>query len=108
MAVHPGAAATSACPRSSRIRASGPDPTRARTLWHDHGVRFTIKSLLSLIVALLAVCTFAYAWLQLSPRRVPEGQPPLTRLRADSLPAFRDAINASEGEVRVIAMLSPT
>ena len=71
-------------------------------------MRVAAKALLVPVVALLAVCAAAYAWLQLSPRRVPEGQPSLTRLRADSLPAFRDAFNASEGEVRVLAMLSPT
>lgn len=48
------------------------------------------------------------AWLAWSPRQVPAGQPPLHTLRAHSLPAFRAAFNGGRGEVRILALLSPT
>lgn len=56
-------------------------------------------------VLLVAV---AGAWLAWSPRRVPEGQPSLTTLDANSLPEFRHAFNDGHGEVRIVALLSPT
>ena len=43
-----------------------------------------------------------------APRRTPAGQPPLTRLTAETLGGFRDAFNAASGTTRVLAMLSPT
>ena len=50
----------------------------------------------------------AFAWVRYSPRRVPRGQPPLSTLGPGSLAEFRDAFNAGEGSIRVLAMLSPT
>ena len=47
-------------------------------------------------------------WLEYAPRSVPEGQPPLATLSADSLPAFRSAFNAGHGSARVLVLLSPT
>ena len=71
-----------------------------------------MKNALKLVACVVAVATLALvagvAWIGFAPRRVPSGQPPLTTLGADSLTAFRSAFNSSEGEVRVLAMLSPT
>ena len=59
--------------------------------------------------AIIAVlCIAAGAWLRFAPRRVPTGQPPLATLTQESLPDFRAAFNGSIGDVRIIAMLSPT
>jgi hypothetical protein len=58
------------------------------------------------IVALL--CIVAGAWLRFAPRRVPTGQPALATLTQESLADFRAAFNRSDGDVRIIAMLSPT
>ena len=67
-----------------------------------------MKVALALTVVVVVACAAAVAWMKLAPRRVPPGQPPLSTLDSGSVPAFRDAFNASEGEVRVLAMLSPT
>ena len=58
-------------------------------------------------VAALLV-TAAAAWLRWAPREVPAGQPPLAILGADSVPGFRAAFHGSRGEVRILALLSPT
>jgi hypothetical protein len=58
------------------------------------------------IVALLLVVTVV--WLAVAPRSVPAGQPPLVRLGAGELSAFREAFNASPGAVPVLVLLSPT
>lgn len=39
---------------------------------------------------------------------VPTGQPPLMRLSAANFGELRDAFNAAQDSVRVIALLSPT
>ena len=69
------------------------------------------KAIKTTVVALAVVMVLgagAFAWLKLSPRRVPEGQPPLSTLEAGSLADFRATFNAAEGEIRVLALLSPT
>lgn len=75
-------------------------------------MRVTIKtafeSALVLVAVVVVVCATTFAWVKLAPRRVPQGQPPLSTLNAGALPAFRDAFNAADGEVRILAMLSPT
>ena len=70
--------------------------------------RSLLRSLLVVAVVAVVALGGALAWLKLAPRRVPAGQPALGALAADSLPAFRDAFNAAAGEVRVLALLSPT
>lgn len=67
-----------------------------------------LKSILILVAAVVVVCVAVFAWLRLAPRSVPAGQPPLATIGPDSLADFRAAFNASDGEVRVLAMLSPT
>ena len=67
-----------------------------------------LRVLTGLGVASALVILAGLAWLKLAPRRVPAGQPPLSTLDSRSLPAFRDTFNASEGELRILAMLSPT
>lgn len=71
-------------------------------------MRTGIKVALAVVAAAIVVCLAMFGWLKLAPRRVPPGQPALATIRTDSLPSFREAFNASEGEVRVVAMLSPT
>jgi hypothetical protein len=69
------------------------------------------KALIAALVALAAVivvCGAAFTWLKFAPRRVPAGQRPLTTLSSASLASFRDTFNAGEGQIRVLALLSPT
>jgi hypothetical protein len=62
------------------------------------------------IFAAIAVVTLVsgLVWWRFAPRRTPGGQPPLATLDAASLSAFRDAFNAAGGEIRIVALLSPT
>ena len=64
------------------------------------------------ILTILAIALVSGAlwllWLKTAPRRVPEGQTPLTRLDADSLGTLRDAFNADPQAVRLLVLLSPT
>lgn len=71
-------------------------------------VRSVVQVLGLLVVAAVLTLTAGLSWIQLAPRRVPAGQAALVTLAADSLPEFRRAFNAAEGEVRVLALLSPT
>jgi hypothetical protein len=71
-------------------------------------IKSALKAGFALITILLVVCLAAFAWIRLAPRRVPDGQPPLETIGPGSLQSFRAAFNANEGEVRVLAMLSPT
>jgi hypothetical protein len=71
-------------------------------------MRAAVKSVLIIAAVVVVVCVAAFAWVELAPRRVPPGQPPLSTLDARSLPSFRDAFNAADGQVRMVAMLSPT
>jgi hypothetical protein len=72
------------------------------------GTRTALKSFLIVGAAVVVLCLAVFAWLRLAPRRVPPSQPPLATLDAGSLPDFRNAFNAGDGEIRVLAMLSPT
>lgn len=40
--------------------------------------------------------------------KAPAGQPPLTRLTEQTLPALRERFNRDAASTRIIAMLSPT
>jgi len=71
-------------------------------------IRMVLKSILLLAATAIIVCFAVVAWMKFSPRRVPPGQPPLATIGAGSVPAFKDAFNAAEGQVRILAMLSPT
>ena len=68
----------------------------------------SIQVLVLFVVAGVVAAAAVLAWIQFAPRRVPEGQAALSRVEADSLPAIRNAFNAAEGEVRILALLSPT
>jgi hypothetical protein len=70
--------------------------------------RSALKLVLALALVAIVGCIAVFAWMKFAPRHVPPGQPPLATLGAESVPAFRDAFNAGNGEVRVLAMLSPT
>ena len=71
-------------------------------------IKSALKIVLVLATIMAAVCLAVFTWIKLAPRRVPDGQPPLATIGPDSLPSFRAAFNAGQGEVRVLAMLSPT
>ena len=70
--------------------------------------RSAAKTAGAVAVVAIVLLGAAFAWLRCSPRRVPPGQPPLATLGPGSLAEFRDTFNAGEGNVRVLAMLSPT
>lgn len=59
-------------------------------------------------LVVIGVLLAAYAWLQHAPRRVPNGQPPLVTVSPGGLEPIRAAFNAGGGQVRILAMLSPT
>ena len=67
-----------------------------------------VRRILFLLAGIVVLCLAAFAWMRWAPRRVPQGQPPLATLGENSLPAFREVFNANEGQVRIVAMLSPT
>lgn len=71
-------------------------------------IRLAIGLVVGLPLLIGIVLLASYAWLRFAPRRVPEGQPPLVTVEPGQLETVRDAFNASRGEVRVLAMLSPT
>jgi len=71
-------------------------------------LRKAIFAFLIFVAAVACALGGALAWYKLAPRRVPEGQAALLTLDSGALPEFRDAFNAAEGEVRVLALLSPT
>lgn len=70
--------------------------------------RRVIKVLLVLVASTSVVLAGLFLSMKYAPRHVPTGQAGLVTLGPDSLPAFRDAFNAAEGEVRILALLSPT
>ena len=71
-------------------------------------LKSALKVGLAFITVLLVVCLAAFAWMKLAPRRVPDGQPPLATIGPESLAGFRATFNEGEGEIRVLALLSPT
>lgn len=70
--------------------------------------RIVIKVAAGVVTVLLVAAVGAYIWLQYAPRAVPAGQPALEELQPGSLDAVKEAFNAGVGEVRVLALLSPT
>jgi hypothetical protein len=60
------------------------------------------------ILALAAIAGAVFVWLNFAPRRTPEGQPALSRLDDETLPALREEFNARAGETRLVVLLSPT
>lgn len=70
--------------------------------------RIVLKVAAGVVTVLLATAVATYAWLQYAPRAVPAGQPALEGLQPGALDAVKEAFNAGAGEVRVLAMLSPT
>jgi hypothetical protein len=67
---------------------------RARTLW--------------VLAAAVLACGLVLGWFCYGPRRTPEGQPALAQLDAASLATFRETFNAGAGELRLLALFSPT
>jgi hypothetical protein len=50
----------------------------------------------------------ALAWIRYAPRRVPAGQPSLAVVDDRSIEPVRAAFDAGAGEIRILALLSPT
>jgi hypothetical protein len=73
--------------------------SRARVVLRRAAIGITAVLLLVLAIA---------AYEMLGPRTTPAGQPPLLELSAKNLSQFRDRFNASAGDRRVLALLSPT
>jgi hypothetical protein len=71
-------------------------------------IRTAVKAVSISAAAAVVVFVTAFIWARVAPRHVPQGQPPLSMLDASSFSTFRGAFNGAEGEVRSIAMLSPT
>jgi hypothetical protein len=67
-----------------------------------------IKIAGAFLFALLLVAGLALAWVRWAPRNVPEGQPDLVVVRAGSIDPVREAFNRGAGEIRVLALFSPT
>lgn len=63
------------------------------------------KQLLAGGAALAAIGALVYFY---GGTETPAGQPPLARLTAQNAAAVKTAFNAAKGEVRVLALLSPT
>jgi hypothetical protein len=59
---------------------------------------------LTVLIALVA----AFGWWRFGTRIVPAGQPPLETIDAASMTALREDFNRASGDVRIIALLSPT
>jgi hypothetical protein len=70
--------------------------------------RATVKWVLILVAVALVASAAAFSWLRFAPRRVPQGQAALATVTSRSLPQLREAFNAGESDVRVLALLSPT
>jgi hypothetical protein len=62
----------------------------------------------ALAVAAVLGAAGGWAWLQWWPRSVPAGQPPLVTVGAGNLDPVRTAFEGGAGEVRVLALFSPT
>ena len=62
----------------------------------------------SVLLAAVAAAGAWLGWSNLAPRHTPAGQPELTRLDAETLPALRAAFNASAGRKRILVLFSPT
>jgi hypothetical protein len=60
------------------------------------------------VACLALIGTAAIAWVKLSPRTTPAGQPPLTFLDEVSFGQLRAVFNAAADRTRVLAILSPT
>jgi hypothetical protein len=60
------------------------------------------------LLSIAAIAAAGLVWLTHAPRRMPAGQPALSRLDAPTLPAFLDAFNQATDQTRVILLLSPT
>lgn len=71
-------------------------------------LRSALKGVLIVAAGVVVLGAAALAWVTFAPRRVPEGQPPLSTLDAGSLPDFRKEFNAGEGRARLLVLLSPT
>ena len=71
-------------------------------------LRSVLKGLAVVTAIVILAVIAAAAWIKLAPRRTPGGQPPLVTLTSGSLGEFRRAFDAGHGEVRILALLSPT
>lgn len=71
-------------------------------------IRPAVRTALLVLAAAVVACLAVVGWMKSAPRHVPAGQPPLAQIGAQSLASFRNTFNARAGEIRIVAMLSPT
>lgn len=57
---------------------------------------------------MLLLAVTALGWWRFGTRIVPSGQRPLVTLDGAAMAGFREDFNKASGEVRIIALLSPT
>lgn len=62
----------------------------------------------SAALGLGALAVFGVVFYLYGGHQTPSGQPPLTDLNAANLSQLKDAFNASNAEVRLLVLLSPT
>ena len=70
--------------------------------------RRVLLTLATTVLLIAAIAAAGFAWFRNAPRRTPAGQSALTHLDAATLPALREAFNASSAETRVLLFFSPT
>jgi len=72
------------------------------------GMRPAVRRIALGAAAFALLAGAGWLWLGFGPRKVPEGQPGLATLSAQTLSSFRAAFDADAGKVRILALLSPT
>jgi hypothetical protein len=66
-----------------------------------------VKRVLAALMLVVAVAAGGVLWFLYSPRRTPEGQPPLRTLGPNGVAHFRSAFNEA-GDTRILVLFSPT
>lgn len=78
--------------------------------WHHRRMRWKtiLRTLAATLLLVVAIAGAGFVWVKYAPRHTPTGQPSLSQLDPENLPAFRDAFNAASDKTRLIVLLSPT
>ena len=66
------------------------------------------NKLRTLALAVLVVVVCGLGWWRFAPRGVPDGQTALVTFDSAAMTTLREDFNRADGEVRIIALLSPT
>lgn len=62
----------------------------------------------TLALTIFVAIVMALGWWQFATRIVPTGQPPVVTIDPANMATLRNEFNAAAGDVRIIALLSPT